>query len=29
MRAPVDLLAACCGYRDGQAMQLRCFRVGW
>jgi hypothetical protein len=23
MRAPVDLLAACCGYRDGQAMQLR------
>ena len=23
MRAPVDLLAACCGYQAGQAMQLR------
>ena len=23
MRSPVDLLAACCGYRDNQTMQLR------
>lgn len=23
LRSPVDLLTACCGYREGQAMQLR------